>query len=214
MCLDNEKVIMINSSKNKEKESSEIIRLLADPIRSRIFFEIILNKEVSTSKLLERIKISKGTMSHHLSKLVKAGLLEVKIQATGRPIKYYSIKKSSKIIKEIKIREPSYDEKTKKSEKVLFFQSATAQLQMISNLMKDTATEISKKKIEELEIENFTFTMQIFSSAAAKITQKRFKKFIVELNKELKDIEKEREDTPNEQIHFFFSGIFPILREI
>lgn len=206
-------MIEINSNKNGEKGNYAIIELLADPIRSRIFFEITLNKEVSTSKLLDRIKISKGTMSHHLSKLVKAGLLEVRIQSAGRPIKYYSLKTSSKILKGKKVKELTYSEEPKKTEKVLFFQSATVQLQMISNLMKDTATEISKKKSEEIEMDNFAFTMQIFSSAAANVAKKRFSKFIKELNEELKEIEKGNEDSLEEPLHVLFSGIFPILRE-
>jgi hypothetical protein len=79
--------------------------------------------------------------------------------------------------------------------------------------MKDSATEISKKKIEESEMDNFAFTMQIFSSAAANVAKKRFSKFIKDLNEELKDIEKGSEDSLKEPLHFLFSGIFPILRE-
>lgn len=79
--------------------------------------------------------------------------------------------------------------------------------------MKDSATEISKKKIEESEMDNFAFTMQIFSSAAANVAKKRFIKFIKDLNEELKDIEKGSEDSLKEPLHFLFSGIFPILRE-
>jgi len=206
-------VIDINSNKNGEKENPASIELLADPIRSRIFFEITLNKEVSTGKLLEQIKISKGTMSHHLSKLVKAGLLKVRIQSSGRPMKYYSLKTSSKILKGKKVKELMYGEETKKKEKVRFFQSATVQLQMISNLMKDTSTEISKNKIEESDMDNFAFTMQIFSSAAASVAKERFSKFIKDLNKELKEIEKESDNSVDEPLHFLFSGIFPILRE-
>ena len=192
-----------SSQKSKELENISIIKLLGEPIRSRIFLEVLLNKEVSTNELLERINISKGTMSHHLTKLVNAGLLEVKIQSTGRPLKYYSLRQKTKIV---------YDEKHKKSDKVQFFQSATAQIQMIANMMKETSIEISSNKLGDTKVENFTFTMQIVSAEAAKIIQTKFREFMKDLTEELKKIENENEDYSEEQNHFFFSGLFPILQ--
>ncbi len=210
MSKQEEKMSEISSEISKETENTSIIRLLTDPIRSRIFLEILLNKEVSTSKLLERINISKGTMSHHLTKLVNAGLLDVKVQSTGRPLKYYSLKKTSKIMQEENVVKLTYNEESKKSEKNLFFQSATAQLQMIANLMKDTESIINSEKNREKDIKNFAFTMNIFSSEAAVIAQRKMKIFIKELSEELKILEN-NEDHTKEKVHFFFSGLFPIL---
>lgn len=94
--------------------------------------------------------------------------------------------------------------------RTVFYSSAN---QIKCNLMKDTSTEISKNKIEESDMDNFAFTVQIFSSAAASVAKERFIKFIKDLNKELKDIEKESDNSVDEPLHFLFSGIFPILRE-
>ncbi|MHA1186771.1 MAG: winged helix-turn-helix domain-containing protein [Candidatus Heimdallarchaeota archaeon] len=64
--------------------------LILDPVRSKIFFEIILNGEVNVEQIIEATEKSRSTISHHLKKLVESGLLDVYMHPTGKT-KYYRI---------------------------------------------------------------------------------------------------------------------------
>ena len=64
---------------------------IADPVRARIFFEILLHRKVTAKHLMKRLSISRSTLSYHLKKLEDDGILEVGISTEGRPSKQYSL---------------------------------------------------------------------------------------------------------------------------
>ena len=65
---------------------------IADPMRARIFFEILLHRKVTAKHMTERLRISRSTLSYHLKQLEKEGIIEVGISTEGRPSKEYSLR--------------------------------------------------------------------------------------------------------------------------
>lgn len=68
-----------------------ISKCLADPTRSRILAFIAQQDSTACLLIREQFDISQPTISHHLAKLVKADLVQMKKVGTE---KYYSINKS------------------------------------------------------------------------------------------------------------------------
>ena len=64
-----------------------------DPVRAQIFFEIMLQTEITANQLMNRLTINRSTLTHHLVKMEEARLIEVRIQTKGRPVKYYKLSK-------------------------------------------------------------------------------------------------------------------------
>ncbi len=114
--------------------------LLADPVRARIYVEVLLNKEITAQELMDAVSIQRSTMSHHLSRFVQEGVLKVRIESTGRVVKYYSIN-------------PDYEEEViAKGEGALnvrkrlaFLESASAHLLVISNLILEQIEKLKTK---------------------------------------------------------------------
>ncbi|MEI9903527.1 MAG: autorepressor SdpR family transcription factor [Asticcacaulis sp.] len=61
---------------------SEIYKALADPTRRRIL-ELLRDGELSAGELAAHVRVSKPTLSGHLSVLKAAGLIDVTRQATS-----------------------------------------------------------------------------------------------------------------------------------
>lgn len=57
-------------------EVAKIAKALADPTRLRIYEAIARQDEVFCGELVEKYRLSPGTVSHHLKVLADAGLIE------------------------------------------------------------------------------------------------------------------------------------------
>ena len=73
-----------------QKELARISKALSDPTRLRIFEGISLSKEMFCGQLVEKCKLTPGTISHHLKILADAKLIETRregqfIYMTSRP---------------------------------------------------------------------------------------------------------------------------------
>jgi DNA-binding transcriptional ArsR family regulator len=71
------------------RDGFDPIEELIDPIRSKILFETLLKGRTTAEMLEKSTKRSKSTVSHHLKKLVIAGLLDVSIGTSKT--KYYQL---------------------------------------------------------------------------------------------------------------------------
>ena len=69
----------------------DVLQLLTDETRYKIFQETLKHGEMTTSKYLDLISISRSTLSHHLSKLVSADILHVRIAPIGRTQKFWTV---------------------------------------------------------------------------------------------------------------------------
>jgi ArsR family transcriptional regulator len=73
-----------------QKELARISRALSDPTRLRIFEGISSCKEMFCGQIVEKFKLTPGTISHHLKILADANLIETRregqfIYMTSRP---------------------------------------------------------------------------------------------------------------------------------
>jgi ArsR family transcriptional regulator len=57
------------------KEFSHLFKALADPTR-RDILQLLKGKELTPSEMLEQLKVSQPTLSHHLDILKRANLIE------------------------------------------------------------------------------------------------------------------------------------------
>ena len=117
--------------------------LLSDPVRARIYLEVLINDEITAQQLMKRIKISRSTMSHHLSRFVEGKVFNVRIPDKGRSVKFYS---HNPDFKEELIIEGN--DSTALKNRILFLESASAHLHVISSLLQERADQIrtTKKK--------------------------------------------------------------------
>jgi len=113
--------------------------LLADPMRARIYVEVLVNQEMTAQELMEVVDINRSTMSHHLSRFVRERVFNVRIETIGRSVKYYSINPdfSEEVIIEgegtLSVRK-----------RIAFLESASAHLQVISNIMREKADRLKQ----------------------------------------------------------------------
>jgi predicted ArsR family transcriptional regulator len=84
--------------KNRHLDPSEELGVLADPIRHRLYLQVLTpGREVSRDQAAKALGISKSLAAHHLEKLVQNGLLEFEFRrlsgrtgpGAGRPAKLY-----------------------------------------------------------------------------------------------------------------------------
>ena len=145
-------------------------------------------------------------MSHHLTRLTDAKLLKVRIDATGRPVKYYSINES--FTDEIVI-EGTEDETKKQA--ILFLQSASAHLQVISSLMQERADyfmkHVKKKGKSLAKKSSVTFTFSFLSDEESKVWNEEYERFQQRVKTRLADVRSESPESSPDYIAF--GGITP-----
>ena len=170
--------------------------LLSDPVRARIYVEVLLNKEVTAQQLMEITKVSRSTISHHLSRFVEDKLLLVRIQSVGRSVKFYSINPSftQELVIEAK-KDPSGQKKK------VFLESSAAHLQVIANLMLERIEAPKKKK------GSVTFTFSFLSEDDASIWMEEYKQFQKRVRAKLSKTAKDGKDASFSYIAF--GGLTP-----
>ena len=146
--------------------------LLADPVRARIYIEVLLNKEMTAQDLLEAVSIKRSTLSHHLTRFVKESVLNVRVESIGRLVKYYSINTaySEKIILD-------GDGTLNMRKRKAFLESASAHLQVISNLILERAKMLEEKPQKRRRGKPVTFTFHFVSDSEAKIWSEEYSTF-------------------------------------
>lgn len=177
--------------------------LLADPVRARIYVEVLLNKEITAQELMEVVDINRSTMSHHLSRFVKERVFNVRIESIGRSIKYYSINTeySEEIILE-------GDGALSVRKKIAFLESAAAHLQVISNLIRERAERLREKTtLPRKKGKPVTFTFSFISNAEAMIWDEEYASFQERFRKRCATIAKDSVDSSFDYIAF--GGLTP-----
>jgi DNA-binding transcriptional ArsR family regulator len=149
-----------------------LFELLSDPVRARIYIEILVKQEMTAQELMRIVKVQRSTLSHHLTRFVEEGVLKVRVQSTGRPIKFYQV--NPDFNEEVIIAEGTDEKQVKRK---MFLESASAHLQAISNLMleyaNDTEFETSSRR-KKLPV---TFTFHFMSNAEGKIWDEEYAAF-------------------------------------
>ena len=126
-----------------------LFELLSDPVRARIYIEILINQEMTAQELMKVVNIQRSTMSHHLTRFVEEDVLIVRVQSTGRPVKYYQVNPHHN---EEVVFKGGEDEKTAKRR--MFLESASAHLQVISNFILEQAETSGQKSAKSTRSKN------------------------------------------------------------
>ena len=149
-----------------------LFELLSDPVRARIYIEILVNKGMTAQELMSVVAISRSTLSHHLKQFVDAGVLSVYVQSSGRSIKHYTINPHHN---EEVVFKGGEDEKTAKRR--MFLESASAHLQVISNLIRQQAEKSGKESTSSKKSKRVTFTFHLMSKEESKIWEEEYQAF-------------------------------------
>lgn len=161
-----------------------LFELLSDPVRARIYIEIFVNQEMTAQQLMKVVNIQRSTMSHHLTRFVKEKVLSVRVEDTGRPVKYYQINPNRN--EEILVKSGENDTVAKRR---MFLESASAHLQVISNFILEQATKSEKELAKSKRSQNrVTFTFHFMSKEESKIWDEEYQAFEKRFSKRRKDI--------------------------
>ena len=129
-------------SRHAIEDSKNYIKMISDPIRTRILVETLLRGEVTAKKLMSILDINRSAISYHLGLMVENNILNVKIDEVGRPVKRYSVKSRDLLNKfDETLNRASEEEKKELLLAKLNLYAGT--MQMIGNLSVDAVKQIN-----------------------------------------------------------------------
>ncbi|MFW9907601.1 MAG: ArsR/SmtB family transcription factor [Candidatus Thorarchaeota archaeon] len=142
--------------------------LLSDPVRARIYIEVLMRKEATAEELKDVVNVSRSTISHHLTRFVNERVLAVRVgsEKYTRNVKYYRINPD---YSEDLLIDSAQDPEGQKRK--AFIESAAAHLQVVSNLM----LEYSRGPKESAA--GVVFTFNILSEEDAKTWMEEYSRF-------------------------------------
>jgi DNA-binding transcriptional ArsR family regulator len=196
---------------------SEILDILLDPVRSRIYLEALLNDEITVHHLNNILNISRSTLGYHLVKMVENNILEVRTDAIGRQTKYYRVSDKTRQEKTLEEIRESSDAASNLEQYVKFLEVLTAHLQAIVSLSRDMISSIksaqkkSTNPINRKVPSHFIFTL--LTEEEAQTWDNQLCDYLVKLENE---IIRKRGQSSEETTQSFiaFSGVIPNLRKI
>ena len=150
-----------------------LFELLSDPVRARIYIEILVNEEMTAQELMNIVDVKRSTISHHLTRFAEEEVFNVRVQSTGRPVKYYSI--NPHFNEEVVIKS---GENEKAAKRRMFLESASAHLQVISNFMLEQAERFGEGPPKSKKSKSsVTFTFSFMSKEESKIWEEEYQAF-------------------------------------
>ncbi|MFX1476337.1 MAG: ArsR/SmtB family transcription factor [Promethearchaeota archaeon] len=196
-----------------------LMELLADPVRSRIYFEVMRQGEITAQELMAHVDVNRSTLTHHLTKLVAAKALRVRVQELGRPVKYYRL--NEEIQEEVVIGKETGSVEALK-QRIAFLESAVAHLQMITNLAREAALQ-RRSELEETTRSEKTaertprrrtqrqvcFTFLLLSDKEVLIWNQEYNQFLKTVNEKLQGTRRKTQKTKQPK-HVAFAGLLPL----
>jgi len=158
---------------------------------------------MTAQELLKVVNVNRSTLSHHLTKFVEERVFNVRVQRTGRPIKYYQINKD---FNEEVIINAGTDEKA--ARRKMFLESASAHLQAISNMVSEYANVDTSKGAPRRKKNSVTFTFHFISNEEGEIWDQEYATFEQRFNERRKEL-----STKNSSLDcIVFGGQIPIMK--
>ncbi|MGY5854702.1 MAG: hypothetical protein RTU92_14125 [Candidatus Thorarchaeota archaeon] len=192
------------------KESSKkigvplkLMELVIDPVRAQLYFEVLVRGEVTAKELVKILPVNRSTLTHHLTKFVESGVLSVDIPDVGRPVKTYRLNPE---FDETIVIEGGSSEKVR--QRALFLESMATHLQVIANLAKRTAHQLTENKKPPGLV---SFVFNLLSDDETDIWNKHYSLFMKNVQDDLNGSSKPKCSTDCTRI--VFSGIIPIIRD-
>lgn len=175
------------TSTNAIEDSKNFIKMISDPIRSRIFIETLLREEVTAKTLMSILDINRSAISYHLGLMVENSILNVKIDEVGRPIKRYSVKRRDLLDKfDETVNGASKEDKKELLLAKLNLYAGT--MQMIGNLSVDAVKQIKTADlIEDVGISKNSVVEYLFNNKSELFVPLMFKFLSQDQIKELMD---------------------------
>jgi DNA-binding transcriptional ArsR family regulator len=194
----------MKDKKNMMNEK-KIHELLKDPIRARIFFEIMVQiKEGITIKQLSKLMSKdRTTINHHINILLDAGIvvtLKEKKHTRGKPTRYFGLRKKGKEI------EVEIEEKTEKEKSLENLSATVKNMRLYAAVAEHSYENVKEKEIKTCEGRQLVL---LTGEKGAELYNRKFNEFLKIIMVEMDEVE-ETEKTTKMVI---FSTIFPIIRE-
>jgi predicted ArsR family transcriptional regulator len=186
------------------------MELLVDPVRAQIYFEVLLQGEVTAQEMMKRLSIVRSTLTHHLTKFVKAEVFSVRVESTGRPVKHYRLNTD---FEEAVVIDDKDETTTTFKKRVTFLESTAAHMQMIANLTRTLARKMSETpKLEGSSIEPVCFVFSLLSEEEVTIWNRHHSKFLADVESEIKEKVRKKKSSAF-PTHVAFSGTIPLTRD-
>ncbi len=179
--------------------------LLSDPVRARIYIEVIMRGEANADQLLESVDVKRSTLSHHLTRFVEEKVLRVRVEETGRPVKYYSVNPG--FSEEIVIEG---DMSVTRKQRVAFLESAAAHLQVVSNLVADRASALRSGSMtpdKKTPKQSVTFAFSFLSSKQMELWLEEYEEFQKRVKTRIEGAKRDASESPYDYIAY--GGLTP-----
>ena len=180
------------------------MELVIDPVRAQLYFEVLVRGEVTAKQLMKILPVNRSTLTHHLTKFVEAGILTVDVPSVGRPVKHYRLNAD---FEETIVIEDISSEHIR--QRVMFLESMATHLQVIANLAKRTAYQLTE---ESESLGSVSFVFNLLSEDEVDIWNRHYSHFLQSVQKELKGSSSSSKGSAD-CTRIVFSGIIPIIRE-
>ena len=200
-------------------DSFEVIE---DPVRFKIFSEIFLKNRITANELLEVISVNRSTLSFHLTKMVKANLLTVEMNPTGRATKYYSL---ATTMFKIEVGEHSFSESTsieeKKTSLILKLRQMAMEFKVGGQIVtKYTEKLLKNNQITDIKASDSNLTIKtdksennLINGGIFYVTKEQSKRFRDKISLILEDIKQELVESaqkPTEMCDVIILGSLPL----
>lgn len=211
---------------DKDQRLVDTFEVINDPVRFNIFTEIFFKNRITAKKLLEVIPINRSTLSFHLTKMVKAGILSVKVNPTGRATKYYSLAETNF---KIELGERSFSDTISMDEKkkllILKLRQMALEFRVGGKIMTQYADKVfENRQIEEIKASHSKLTVVsddgkdwLINGGIFYVTKEQSERFMHQITQVLEDIKQELVDMaqkPTEMTDVIIIGSLPLDRPV
>jgi predicted ArsR family transcriptional regulator len=198
---------MNRESSEDVKRPWKLMELLVDPVRAKIYFEVLVRGELTAQELMNKLSIARSTLTHHLTRFVQAEVFKVRVDAVGRPVKHYRLRDDFEETVVVDGREPDSEALQRK---IAFMESAAAHMQMIANLARMTARQISEEASPKTKDEHqIIFAFNMLSDEDAEVWTRHHRAFLSKVQSELGAMRR----TEQQKTQVAFSGLVRIPRD-
>ncbi len=206
----------------QDQQLIDSFEVIEDPVRFKIFSEIFLKSRITATELLEVISINRSTLSFHLTKMVKANLLTVEMNPTGRATKYYSLATTRF---KIELGEHSFSESTSVEERkrllilklrqvaMEFKVGGQIMAQYTDKLLKDGQITNIRASNSKLTVKSENYEDNLINGGIFYVTREQSERFMQKISNVLEDIKQELVESaqkPVEMTDIIVLGSLPL----
>jgi hypothetical protein len=206
----------------EDQQLIDTFDVINDPVRFKIFSEIFFKNRITANELLEVIPINRSTLSFHLTKMVKACILTVEMNPTGRATKFYSLAKTKF---KIELGKGSFTDSMSIDEKkrilVLKLRQMAMEFRVGGQIMTQYADKVfDNHQITDIHASHSKLTIvsdhsedSLINGGIYYVTKEQSERFMQKISQVLADIKQELVETaqkPTEMTDVIILGSLPL----